>query len=95
METASLRSRPYVQPMSTATAPGDTGTVPASIRARKGTLHCPHCGHASPADGDWIAVLDREGLASLRCPVCRAHIATRWRTTDPVPRSWDTGSERS
>jgi hypothetical protein len=65
-----------------ATADGDAGTVP--VRGprpvhRKATLTCQRCAHASPTDGDWIVVLDREDLASLRCPVCRAHLTTRWR----------------
>lgn len=66
---------------------------------RKGTLFCPSCDHASPADGDWVVREHASGV-EYRCPDCGARITERApgrergpeteRPTHPVARFWST-----
>ena len=43
---------------------------------RKTTLFCPHCGHESDADGDWI-VREADGRTVYDCPDCGASVTKR------------------
>ena len=43
------------------------------------TLFCPHCGHESRVDGDWI-VKRGQRRCRYRCPTCDARIADRPRS---------------
>lgn len=48
--------------------------------APKAQLHCPVCGHESPADGDWIDVRpesDEDAPRLVTCPKCGTTITER------------------
>ena len=48
--------------------------------APKSQLHCPFCGHQSPADGDWVDVRrdgDNDERLHVTCPDCGTTITER------------------
>jgi hypothetical protein len=48
----------------------------------KSVLFCPHCGHESRADGDWLTADDlAERSRELSCPVCATRLTGR-----PLPQ---------
>ncbi|SHH43969.1 hypothetical protein [Halobaculum gomorrense] len=56
----------------------DDPSTPSPRPPPKNTLFCPECGHAAPADGDWVVRdRDRDGVEALTCPDCGATLTVR------------------